>query len=215
MENVFYKDRFKVISEEKQKKILDAAVEEFSSNGFNGTNINKVAKRAGISIGAMYSYFDSKDDLYLTVVERMFGVLSKILSEVEVKKDIYEIVEDLFMSAHKYAVSHPQLNQIYLDMSTQSLSKLSRKLSGSLETITKNLYIEVIERARKEKKIIIDVDDRILAFLIDNLVMMYQFSFTSEYYKGRMEIFLGQELTDDYEKQIKQIVKFIKNALTK
>lgn len=84
----FYKERFAVISEEKREQILSAAISEFAQNGFNGTSINKVAKRAKISIGAMYSYFESKDDLFLTVVEKLFHVLEMILEGVDDQKNI-------------------------------------------------------------------------------------------------------------------------------
>lgn len=209
----FYKDRFEVISEEKRNQILDAAIEEFAHNGFNGTNINKVAKRAKISIGAMYSYFDSKDDLFLTVVEKLLSVLERVLKEVDVDKDIFEIIEQLFFKAHYYAINYPVLNQIYLDMSTHSLSKLSGKVSGRLETITKDLYLDVIRKAKANNKINQDINERMLSFIVDNLIMMFQFSYTSDYYKERMKIFLGKDLFEDEKKQIEEIMKFIKIAV--
>lgn len=210
----FYKDRFEVISEEKRKQILDAAIEEFAHNGFNGTNINKVAKRAKISIGAMYSYFDSKDDLFLTVVEKLLNVLEMALKDVDVDRDIFEIIEQLFFRAHDYAINYPVLNQIYLDMSTHSLSKLSRKVSGRLETITKKFYLDVIAKAKANNKINQDINERMLSFIVDNLIMMFQFSYTSDYYKERMKIFLGKDLFEDENKQIEEIIKFIKMAVS-
>ncbi|MGL1890553.1 MAG: TetR/AcrR family transcriptional regulator [Spirochaetaceae bacterium] len=213
-EQKFYKDRFKNIPLEKQEGILTAAVEEFAKNGFNGTSINKVAKHANISIGALYSYFDSKDDLFLTIVEKMFNALSSILDTIDTSKDFFSIVEQMFYSAHDYATKYPLLNQIYLDMSTQSLTNISKKISGTLETVTRDLYLEVIKNARDSGQINLDIDDRILSFLLDNLIVVYQFSFTSEYYKGRMQIFLGSTFAEDYHDQIKEIMKFIQNALT-
>ena len=139
----FHKDRFSVISEEKREQILTAAIKEFAMNGFNGTSINKVAKRAKISIGAMYSYFDSKDDLFLTVVEKLFCVLELAIKDVDVNRNIYEVIEELFYRAHNYAITYPEMNQVYLDFSTQSLSNLSNKVSKRLESISRNMYQDV------------------------------------------------------------------------
>ena len=36
-----------------------------------------------------------------------------------------------------------------------------------------------------------DVDERVFAYCIDNIFMMYQFSFSSNYYKERLNIYLG------------------------
>ncbi|MGL6107794.1 TetR/AcrR family transcriptional regulator, partial [Romboutsia sp.] len=67
MENTsqFCKPTFNNIPNEKRNRILEEAEKEFAQKGFIGANINKISKNAGISIGSMYSYFESKEDLYL------------------------------------------------------------------------------------------------------------------------------------------------------
>lgn len=209
----FYKERFAVISEEKREQILSAAISEFAQNGFNGTSINKVAKRAKISIGAMYSYFESKDDLFLTVVEKLFHVLEMVLEGVDEKRDIFEMIEELFYRGHHYAVTYPEMNQIYLDFSTESLSSLSSKVSKKLETITLNKYVSVIERDKKKGIIDSTLDTGVLSFIVDNILMMYQFSFASEYYKERMKLFIGDKLYENEKVQIEEIMKIIRKSM--
>lgn len=211
-EKKFHKDRFEVISKEKQNQVLEAAIHEFAANGFNGTNINKVAKRAKISIGAMYSYFETKDDLFLTVVDYLQNVLKRVLSEVDFQQDIYKIIESLFYKAHDYAVKYPEMNQIYLDFSTHSLSNLSNRVSKDLESVSQKIYHQVIEDAKSKHLVDEQIHTGILSFLIDNLIMMYQFSYTSAYYKERMKIFIG-ELHEDHHIQIEAIMYVIKKAM--
>ena len=79
--DIFYKDTFARIPGQKQQRILDAAIAEFAANGFAGANINRIARQAGISIGAMYKYFRSKEDLYLTIIERAHHLLADVLKE--------------------------------------------------------------------------------------------------------------------------------------
>jgi len=209
----FHKERFSQISEEKREQILNAAIDEFASNGFNGTSINKVAKRAEISIGAMYSYFDSKEDLFLTVVEKLFSILELVLTEIDTQQDAIKIVEDLFYRAHYYAITYAKMNQIYLDFSTHSLSSLSGKVSKRLECITRDVYYSAIERDKAKGLIDVTLNTNVLAFTIDNLLMMYHFSFASEYYKNRMMIFLGMELYNDETTYIKALMKIIEKAM--
>ncbi len=46
------------------------------ANGFSAANINVMAKNAGISIGSMYNYFESKENLFLAVVDYGYKVLN-------------------------------------------------------------------------------------------------------------------------------------------
>jgi len=47
----------------RQQQILDAALACFSENGFHQTGMADIVRRAGLSHGAVYLYFQSKDDL--------------------------------------------------------------------------------------------------------------------------------------------------------
>ncbi|HOM88904.1 MAG TPA: TetR/AcrR family transcriptional regulator, partial [Spirochaetota bacterium] len=53
-----HKETFERISPEKRDRIITIATKEFAKNGFKGANINIIAKKAGISIGSMYNYFE-------------------------------------------------------------------------------------------------------------------------------------------------------------
>jgi len=50
--------------------IIDAALEEFTAQGFTATKLDDVAVRAGIGKGTIYLYFDSKEKLFEEVVRR-------------------------------------------------------------------------------------------------------------------------------------------------
>jgi len=73
--------RFERLAPEKQRAILDAAAEEFAENGFAAASFNRIIEKAGVSKGAIYYYFDDKEDLYLTVVASFQQQLLQILGE--------------------------------------------------------------------------------------------------------------------------------------
>ena len=57
------------------------------------------------------------------------------------------------------------------------------------------------------------LDPQAFAFFLDDLFMMLQFSFSCEYYRERMAIFLGADCADNPEKLTESFMHFIKNAL--
>jgi AcrR family transcriptional regulator len=54
-----------------RERLLDAAAEVFAERGYDGTRVGDVARRAGLSTGAIYSRFQNKSDLLMSaLVER-------------------------------------------------------------------------------------------------------------------------------------------------
>ncbi len=56
-------ERFLKLSEEKQKRIVEAAVNEFARVPFENVSINQIIREADISRGSFYTYFEDKRDL--------------------------------------------------------------------------------------------------------------------------------------------------------
>ena len=54
---------------EKKNKIIKAGYELFSEVGYYGTNTAEIAKKAGVSTGIVYGYFQDKRDILLSVLE--------------------------------------------------------------------------------------------------------------------------------------------------
>ncbi len=62
-------------------ELAAAALELFVEKGFSATRLDDVAKRAGVSKGTLYLYFDSKEDLFKAVVRE--GIVSRIAEAEE------------------------------------------------------------------------------------------------------------------------------------
>lgn len=76
---------------DKRKAILNAALQMISKNGFHGTAMSKLAKNAGVSVGIIYHYFSSKDELidelYREINRDLANSLLKIHDESQSLKD--------------------------------------------------------------------------------------------------------------------------------
>lgn len=53
----------------RRKQILDGTLKVFSRKGITGTKMNLIATEAGISPGLLYRYFESKEEILITLVE--------------------------------------------------------------------------------------------------------------------------------------------------
>jgi AcrR family transcriptional regulator len=69
-------------SQETYDAILDAAAQLFERLGYAAATTNKIAERAGVSIGSLYQYFPNKDALLYALGERHVRVLMERLEEL-------------------------------------------------------------------------------------------------------------------------------------
>jgi AcrR family transcriptional regulator len=210
----FATDLFLRINDEKRDRIIKAAVEEFSESGYTAANVNHIAASAGISVGALYKYFATKDDLFMYIVEVAAEKISEYVNTV-VESDIRLLskIERLLRMAQDYSGRDPNLIRLYNVFSAESDSKRANIIAEKLESITARAYSELIAKAQETGEVRGDIDAGILAFMLDNQFMMVQFSFACDYYKKRCELFVGANNVADREHMIRSILKVMQSLL--
>jgi AcrR family transcriptional regulator len=210
----YHKETFEKIQEEKRLRILKEAINEFASKGFSTANINDIAKNSGISIGSMYNYFESKDNLFLTVMHYGYELIEKALSAVaEEQGDIFAKLEKMLRICQVYSRKYKKITQVYLDATSEGLAHLSRQLSREVETITAKYHHTLITQAQEQGIVDKKIDPGVISFCIDNIVLIMQFSYTTEYYAERMKIFAGDKSLKEDERIVQGIMFFLRGAL--
>jgi AcrR family transcriptional regulator len=67
-----------------RKQVLAAAVDLFAANGYDGTSVQQIVERAGVTKGALYHYFTAKEDIlleiYTTVFDEQMAALDDIIA---------------------------------------------------------------------------------------------------------------------------------------
>ena len=71
-------------------KIQQAALDEFSEKGFLSASLRQIVKQAGVTTGAFYGYFSSKEDLFAAIVEPHALSLIHIFDIVHLKTCVTE-----------------------------------------------------------------------------------------------------------------------------
>lgn len=87
------KETFLKLSENKKKKIIDAAKEEFARVPIEQASIKNIVEKADIARGSFYQYFEDKNDLLRYILENHFKEMNNNLKTqiIQSKGDIFNI----------------------------------------------------------------------------------------------------------------------------
>ncbi|SFE33834.1 TetR/AcrR family transcriptional regulator [Peptostreptococcus sp. D1] len=73
------------------KPIIEAAKIEFLKNGFQTASISNIAKKAGVTTGAIYTRYKGKDELFYSLIEEFLKALNMERKENENSYKEYSI----------------------------------------------------------------------------------------------------------------------------
>ena len=211
---MYCKPTFMKIPPEKREKILAVAVNEFAYNGFENANINTIAKKAEVSVGSLYKYFDTKTDLFLTSVDYALRNLDIIMETiVETNEDVMVKLEKLVRVTIEFSRTNTVLIKLYNEVTSESKAELVKKIAEHVETVTSQAYKKAIITGQVAGEIRTDIDPGMAAFFVDNLLMNIQFSYACDYYGERYKIYAGEDIFLKDEFVVENILRFIKSAL--
>ncbi len=94
-----------------KRKILDAAVAEFSASGPDGTTIERIARAAGVNKERVYNYFGGKQELFARVLREE---LAKVAQAVPVESFAIEDLGDYAGRVYDYHRERPELTRLLL-----------------------------------------------------------------------------------------------------
>lgn len=96
--------------DEKEKNIKEAVIKLILEEGFHGTSISKIAKRAGVSPATVYIYFENKDimlqDIYNEYAEDIFNHL---LGSISREMQGQQMIEVLITSYYDYICGNEEV----------------------------------------------------------------------------------------------------------
>ncbi|MDF2906144.1 MAG: Transcriptional regulator, AcrR-family [Herbinix sp.] len=206
---------FNRIPEEKRNRIFEAAINEFAIYGYMNANTNKIARKAEISVGSLFQYFNNKEDLFLTVVKHCASIMKTALEDIMMGDEKLLVkVEKLLRTIQKHSRENINMIRLYNEMATQSNSIIIGEIVRDMETLTAKLYSELIQEAQYKLEARTDCDPGMFAFLLDNIFMMLQFSYSCDYYKERFKIYVKEDVLDHDDYVIEQTLRFIKSAFS-
>ncbi|MBR1571215.1 MAG: TetR/AcrR family transcriptional regulator [Lachnospiraceae bacterium] len=205
---------YKKLEPDALQGLMEAGIDEFAENGLDRAAMNRIAKKAGLSVGVIYKYYKDKDDFFLSCVKYSLRLLEETMTQVAAEEsDMMTCISNLIHTLVREAYRHPSYYKLYNEITSGSCKKYAKELADQIEASTAGIYEELIRRAQKEGRMDFAGDPKMTAFFFDNLLMMLQFSFSCDYYKHRMEIFCGEESLNQPEAIGEEMIRFIVQTL--
>lgn len=107
--------------------ILNAAILEFSNEGFGGARIERISKGANTSDRMLYYHFESKDALFQAVLEKMHGDMVLDESAIELQQvDPRESMKRLIAFLWRYFQEHPHFISL-INIENMSAARHAKK----------------------------------------------------------------------------------------
>src|SRR6056297_42295 len=83
-----------------RERILYAAKREFAENGFNGARMGAISMRANANQALIHYYFGNKENLYMVVLQRLFGVDDTDMVQEFLSRWTFTPPEGLYMAIY-------------------------------------------------------------------------------------------------------------------
>lgn len=163
--------------EDRRQQILDAAVTSFSRKGFHQATIEDIRLEAGLSRGAVYHYFKSKEDIIDGLRQRSADQTDSIFAHVAAIEDPLDYLIGLVHSTLDRIISPASLDANRLALFLWAESLVNRRImDGQLSS--SRAYRQMVEAsvrgAQAQSNINSDLDPSAIALVITGALIGLQ-----------------------------------------
>ena len=187
-------------SELTRERILQAAIEEFGTNGYDASALNTICSKNGISKGLIYYNFVDKDDLYLACVSRCFSKVTEFLEAQDVQDDLEKYMTMRF----QYFSEHPHHSRIFFEamlQPPQALREKIRELRKNFDSFNRGIYQVALSKMKMRE----GVTEKDAVDYFEILHEMFNGYFGSPAYAGKD----FENLVTDHEKWLYKMLNFM------
>ena len=194
--STYMKTTFSNLPSEKQERVLDAAIDEFSRWGYEKASINRMVGRLGIAKGSIFQYFGSKKNLYFHIFEYAVGLVRRSLKGVKAETE----GEDFFIRLSKslragvyFIQRYPRIYQIYLKMLFQEDFPFRADLLRTIRIFSMDYLRPIVEEGMKRGELRHSLDPEVAAFFLDAMLDRFLQAYCIAYMDSGLGLFQANE----------------------
>jgi len=199
------KSTFYNLDKEKQNRIIEAAIDEFSQNTFHKASVTSIINKADIASGSFYQYFTGKGDLYKYIIEIISQSKLKYIDQKVLKKpsqlNFFEFLKKLYEGGIKFAKENPNLVSIGNDL-MNSNCEVCNKIKEDLKPQSNHFFKKILKDAIKRGDVKEDIDPEFTAKFLTNIN-----------YSLSDFIYAEEGLNEDIMEVIDVLIEIIENGI--
>jgi TetR/AcrR family transcriptional regulator, cholesterol catabolism regulator len=179
-------------------KIFDATLEISNKKGFQAMSMRDLSSKSGLSTGALYSYFQSKDDLLHLIQMQGREIADKVLREqlAEVRGARKRMQRAIQTHIYLSEIMQPWFYFTYIEARTLCAEEQRQAIQSEL--YTEKIFIDILNEGKKEG--IFHVDNPVLTASIIKAMLQ-------DWYLKRWKHKKRKISVDDYTKFIISIIE--------
>lgn len=140
------------IQQENEERILEAALEVFSTHGFRGATIDQIADAAGMSKPNLLYYFRTKEDMHRLLIKRLFDTWLDPLRKMKPEGDPIAEIRGYIRRKLEMARDYPRESRLFANEILQGAPRVIDMLEGPLKDLVDE-KAAVIRRWSQEGKL--------------------------------------------------------------
>ena len=152
------------IQRENRERILEAALDAFSTHGFKGTTVDQIASGAAMSKPNLLYYFRRKQDIYEAVLANLLDTWLDPLRKMSASGDPLSEIQGYIRRKLEMSRDYPRESRLFANEVLQGAPRIRRMLEGELKGLVDEKALVLQEWMRQGK--IARVDPRHLIFSI-------------------------------------------------
>ena len=209
--STYMKTTFSNLPSEKQERVLDAAIDEFSRWGYEKASINRMVGRLGIAKGSIFQYFGSKKNLYFHIFEYAVGLVRRSLKGVKAERE----GQDFFIRLSKslragvyFIQRYPRIYQIYLKMLFQEDFPFRADLLRTIRIFSMDYLRPIVEEGMKRGELRHSLDPEVAAFFLDAMLDRFLQAYCIAYMDSGLGLFQANE--EVVERKIEDCINIVR-----
>src|SRR5699024_4584025 len=140
--------KFHNLNSDKQKEIINAAIMEFAQSGFEKASTNEIVRKANISKGSLFNYFNSKIDLYLYLIDYSVHIIEQIVEQIDLNEtDIYKRIENIGLKKLRIQRKIPQVFECLVSTKQEESAEvkdiIKQKVDPMYDESTNKMYEQI------------------------------------------------------------------------
>ena len=128
--------------EETRSLILQSAKKEFLESSYEKASVRKIAKGAGITAGALYKHFNSKEEIFYAIVKPVYQDMMNRMEKVSAEA-WNQISED---SIEEFAEASDKANRIMLEYLYRYFDEIQLMFNHSVGTSFENIRHDIVSK---------------------------------------------------------------------